>query len=224
MKKEFFVERQGQRFVLYAGLLDEAHEQGLKSITTSLLQIPTEENRHIAICQAVVEMQDGKTFSGIGDASPANVSRPMQTAIIRMAETRAKARALRDAVNVGAAALEELDGGDHQDNAPDYRANPQPGRARLLNNGNNGNGNGNGSSNPNRPAAVAPAPMPAVVQDEGLATEKQLQAIHNLAYKRLFMSEEELQGRVQKSFGVPVEKLTRGDASQLIRSLNENVA
>ncbi len=220
MKKEFFVERQGQRFVLYAGLLDEAHEQGLKSITTSLLQIPTEENRHIAICQAVVELQDGKTFSGIGDASPANVSRPMQTAIIRMAETRAKARALRDAVNVGAAALEELDGGDHQDNAPDNRSNSQPQRTRLV----SGNGNGNGNPNPNRPAAIAPAPMAAVVQDDGLATEKQLQAIHNLAYKRLFMSEEELQGRVQKSFGVPVEKLTRGDASQLIRSLNENVA
>lgn len=218
MKKEFFVERQGQRFVLYAGLLDEAHEQGLKSITTSLLQIPTEENRHIAICQAVVEMQDGKNFSGIGDASPANVSRPMQTAIIRMAETRAKARALRDAVNVGAAALEELDGGDHQDNASDFRTNTQPQRARLV------NGNGNANPNPTRPIAVAPAPMPTVVQDEGLATEKQLQAIHNLAYKRLFMSEEELQGRVQKSFGIAVEKLTRGDASQLIRSLNENVA
>lgn len=118
MKKEFFVERSGQTFVLYAGLLDEAHTQGLKSITTSLLQIPNEENKMVAICQAIVEMQDGKTFSGIGDASPTNVARPMQTAIIRMAETRAKARALRDAVNVGAAALEELDGGNHQDNDP----------------------------------------------------------------------------------------------------------
>ena len=118
LKKEFFVERSGQQFVLYAGLLDEAHQQELQSITTSLLQIPSDENKQIAICQAIVVMKDGRSFSGIGDASPANVARPMATAIIRMSETRAKARALRDAVNVGAAALEELDSGFDQQEMP----------------------------------------------------------------------------------------------------------
>jgi hypothetical protein len=37
MKKEFIVERQGKAFVLYAGLLDLAHQNGLKSIRTELV-------------------------------------------------------------------------------------------------------------------------------------------------------------------------------------------
>ena len=107
MKKEFIVERDGRTFVLYAGLLDLAHERGLKSITTTLVQIPNELNGHMAICHATVETEQG-TFTGLGDACPTNVTRLMAPHLIRMAETRAKARALRDAVNVGVAAFEEL--------------------------------------------------------------------------------------------------------------------
>jgi hypothetical protein len=112
MRDEFLITRQGKQYVLFAGLLDEAHSRGLNSIDTELIQAPTEENGRVAICKARVEMEDGRTFSGIGDASPENVGRNIMPHIIRMAETRAKARALRDAVNVGATALEELADGD----------------------------------------------------------------------------------------------------------------
>jgi hypothetical protein len=107
MKREFVINRNGKDYVLYAGLLDQAHQQGLKEIKTQLLQAPSSENGQIAICLAEVTTERG-TFTGIGDADPGNVSRMMVTALIRMAETRAKARALRDAVNVGVTALEEL--------------------------------------------------------------------------------------------------------------------
>jgi len=113
VRPEFIVERQGRSFVLYAGLLSLAHDQGLKAIRTRLLQVPSDDNGQVAIVSAEVETERG-TFSGIGDASPANVSRQMVTCLIRMAETRAKARALRDAVNVGVAALEELGDADDQ--------------------------------------------------------------------------------------------------------------
>ncbi len=109
MREEYMIERSGRRFVLYAGLLEEAHTRGLRSIETELLQVPSSENGEVAIARAVVRTEDGK-FSGIGDASPGNVGRAIQPHIIRMAETRAKARALRDAINVGVTALEELDG------------------------------------------------------------------------------------------------------------------
>lgn len=124
MKKEFLTERNGRTFVLYAGLLDLAHERGLKAITTTLVQIPSDLNGQMAIVHATVETSQG-TFTGLGDAAPDNVSRMMVPHLIRMAETRSKARALRDAVNVGVTALEEL--GDvnadtHEDEEPGQRA------------------------------------------------------------------------------------------------------
>src|ERR1035437_6560858 len=105
--KKFIMDRQGKSFVLYAGLLDLAHRSGLKRITTTLLQAPSPENQQTAICHAVEEMDRG-VFGGIGDANPANAGKMIAMHAIRMGETRAKARALRDALNVGGAAYEEL--------------------------------------------------------------------------------------------------------------------
>lgn len=123
MKKEYIITRQGKDFVLYEGLLDEAHQQGLKRISTTLIQIPHEDNGNIAVVGAEVETAKG-VFAGIGDASPANVNRMIVPHLIRMAETRAKARALRDAVNIGVTAVEEL--GDFDDNGDEPNSRPAP--------------------------------------------------------------------------------------------------
>jgi hypothetical protein len=97
--------------VTYQGLLSKAHDEGLKAIRTELLQIPDESNARTAIAKAIVETAKG-SFEGLGDASPENVTSFLTPHLIRMAETRAKARALRDAVNVGVVSFEELDGED----------------------------------------------------------------------------------------------------------------
>lgn len=107
MKREYIIERQGKQFVLYEGLLDEAHQQGLRRISTTVIQVPSEINGQTAIIGAEVETERG-LFSGIGDACPSNVNRMIVPHLIRMAETRAKARALRDAVNIGVTSVEEL--------------------------------------------------------------------------------------------------------------------
>lgn len=93
----------------YAGLLARAHEEGLKCVRTELVQSPEPNNGRVAIVLATVETTRG-TFTGIGDANPDNVNARIAPHLLRMAETRAKARALRDAVNIGMVALEELGG------------------------------------------------------------------------------------------------------------------
>lgn len=111
MESRFISQLSGRDFVQYGGLLDTAHKKGLKSIRTTLIQMPEEANGHTAICYAeVVLLQDGveKVFTGIGDASPRNVSRNIAPHLVRMSETRSKARALRDAINVGMCSVEEL--------------------------------------------------------------------------------------------------------------------
>jgi hypothetical protein len=105
---KFLVNLSGRDYPLFAGILNEAHERGLQSITVELIQIPTAENDHTAIMQATVTMKDGSQFSDFGDASPRNTNARIATALLRMASTRAKGRALRDAINVGQTMLEEL--------------------------------------------------------------------------------------------------------------------
>ena len=193
MKREFVVERQGKAFVLYAGLLEEAHAQGLKSIRTSLLQIPDESNGNVAICQAEVVTEKG-TFTGLGDASPANVARAMQCCLIRMAETRAKARAMRDAVNIGAVALEELGGEVEGDEAEFEDAPVAP------------------------PTPVGPrSPVTGINGD--LATPAQVRAIYMIGRDQHAMSENQMDERSVSLYGAPPTELTKKQASELITTL-----
>jgi hypothetical protein len=124
MDRRYVIQREGKDFALYAGLLDLAHERGLLSIETVLVQLPTEANGNVAVVQATVRLSDAqgvlRTFQGIGDAAPGNVNRMMAPHILRLAETRAKARALRDAVNVGEALAD-----DPSDDAPEPSAAPR---------------------------------------------------------------------------------------------------
>lgn len=97
--------------VTYQGLLSRAHEEGLKRVTTELVQVPSDANDRTAIAKASVETGKG-VFEAFGDANPGNVNSFIVPHLIRMAETRAKARALRDAVNVGILSAEEVTGED----------------------------------------------------------------------------------------------------------------
>jgi len=121
------INRQGRDFVLYWGLLDAAHRAGMRSIFTTLVQAPSSTNGGIAIVHATVEFDWG-SYTGIGDADDKNVNRNIAPAKIRMAETRAKARALRDALNVNMVAVEEMADlpGDKQPDDPAPRSDSTP--------------------------------------------------------------------------------------------------
>jgi hypothetical protein len=125
------INRQGKDFVLYAGLLDAAHRAGLQGISTSLVKYPGTGSEG-AIVHATAHFPWG-SFDGIGDADPSNVSRNIAPHLTRMAETRAKARALRDALNIGMVAMEEMGGDD-----PDYNKAAHPVQQNRLGNGSSG--------------------------------------------------------------------------------------
>jgi predicted amidohydrolase YtcJ len=193
VREEYMIERQGKRFVLYAGLLEEAHSRGLRSIETDLLQVPADENGEVAIVRAIVRTEDGK-FTGIGDASPQNVNRTIAPHVIRMAETRAKARALRDAINVGVTAFEELggeDGGEVVDGSPQVFDQDQGARAQREES-----------------------------RGELPATKKQLNYLEALISDVV----DDGVDRFEEMVGKPVNELTREEASEWISRLSGRAA
>ena len=195
MREEYMIERQGKRFVLYAGLLEEAHSRGLRSIETDLLQVPDAGNGEVAIVKAVVRTEDGK-FTGIGDASPENVNRNIAPHVIRMAETRAKARALRDAINVGVTAFEEL-GGPGEDGASEVVESPRD--------------------------SARPAARVQENRGELPATKKQLNYLEALITD---VVDDEGGGmdKFEEMVGKPLGELTREEASEWISRLSGKAA
>lgn len=107
-KVKMFITLKGKNFVLYEGLLNEFHKNGGDSIQTELVQ--TEMNgQAFFVFKAVVSGAKG-VFTGYGDACKGNVNPMVAPHMMRMAETRAKARALRDYNNIGTCSVEELGG------------------------------------------------------------------------------------------------------------------
>ncbi|HLM78334.1 MAG TPA: hypothetical protein VK361_08110 [Rubrobacteraceae bacterium] len=200
MREEYMIERHGRRFVLYAGLLDEAHARGLRSIETELLQVPSPENGEVAIARAVVRTEEGK-FSGIGDASPDNVGKTIRPHIIRMAETRAKARALRDAINVGVAALEELDG-EPEEITPAREQQNQVQQSSVA------------------PRTAREENKDELPKEALPATRKQLNYLEALIADVV----EDGTAKFEEMVGKPVSKLTRGEASEWIGRLSGRAA
>ncbi|MDD4356325.1 MAG: SWIM zinc finger domain-containing protein [Smithellaceae bacterium] len=108
LDERFITRIKAKEFVLYSGLLDLAHQKGLRKIVVEPVQYPTKDNKLEAICKATVQSVDGELFVEIADANPLNVNRMVAEHILRVAATRAKARALRDFTNIGMTCLEEL--------------------------------------------------------------------------------------------------------------------
>ena len=225
-------------FVLYAGLLDVAHQKNLISVDVELIQFPSDDNKQTAICKATVKTFDGKTFSDIGDADLTNCNSKVAKHRIRMASTRAKARAFRDMDNIGLTALEEL--GDFNEvigNKPHAHApsdNVKAFTKPII------------KSVP----VVATEPVPAIVKEAPVAadtktrktkavkpgngngngngetkqekvhlmSEAQKSALYNLSRRR-GISTMDIESRCMEKYGVSVEQLTSNNAGEFIRYL-----
>ena len=92
-----------------SGLLAMAHEQGLIELKAEFIAVTDT----LALAAAYAVFKDGwKFWWDAADATPNNVRAQVKAHFARMALTRAKARALRDALNIGMVSLEELGGID----------------------------------------------------------------------------------------------------------------
>ena len=192
--ERFIVDLKGKQFVTYEGLLDLAHQEGLISIEVELLQVPSKDNGMIAIAKATAKTKD-KVFMDIGDAGPNSVNSMITPHIIRMASTRAKARALRDLTNIGMTAIEEL--GDSSEIDINNTSNTEPIKEFKSDSG-----------------------KQAIV-DNSLATDRQIKAIYAIAKNKSY-TEESLENYVKSAYNKDsIKELNRQEASDVIRMLNE---
>ena len=226
----FMTTIQGRDFVVYSGLLDLAHQHGLLKLEVEPLQIPTKENGHVAICRAVATSKDGRVFSDIGDADTSNVNRKIAPHILRMASTRAKARALRDLANIGITCLEEL--GEMEDvlggngnsstrrkprkSTSDAAANSQP----STNTNPTSNRKEEKKSVPQEPPSKR-KPTEKTDSSTPRMSEAQKRAISNLARRR-GLTDADVEQMATESFGMPLENLNPRDAASLIRLLQQS--
>jgi hypothetical protein len=102
---KWVVKIHGQETIRYPGLLAMAHEQGLIELKAEFISV----TETLALAAAYAMFKDGRKFWDAGDATPSNVRVQVKAHFARMALTRAKARALRDALNIGLVSLEELE-------------------------------------------------------------------------------------------------------------------
>lgn len=232
----FMTNIKGKDFVLYAGVLDLATQQGLLKLEVELLQYPSKENGNEAICRAVAVGKSGQVFSDIGDANPGNCHSMIAKHLIRMASTRAKGRALRDMCNIGIACLEELaDFDDVIGSTKPKKASPKKTAGKTS-----------GKASPAKVAAkkktpVKDVPKPKAKPKQPKASTKeepnpapddqdnstqpkmslaQKKAIFNLSRRR-GISVEELEKMALDTYECALENLNSKDASVFIRNLQQ---
>lgn len=116
-KDKYILNIKGKEAISANGLIALGHEKGLRKLTTKVLQLPGKDNNMCCIVQAnligygyspidkkLIEVE----FSAIGDASPSNCSSMVAAAFIRMAETRAVGRVLRNYTDIGMLCSDEI--------------------------------------------------------------------------------------------------------------------
>ena len=192
--EKFIVNLQEKQFVTYEGLLDLAHQKGLKGIETELIQTPNKDNNNTCIVKAIAKLEDG-AFHGIGDANTSNVGAFVAKHIIRMAETRAKARALRDLTNIGMTAIEELEG-DNEDKPSNEYSNNKKSNTKPV--------------DKDKQAII----------DNSLATDNQLRYLDKLTKDKGF--ESMMDSYIKETYGKDARKaLSKAEASKIINMLQD---
>ena len=251
LDERFVTTIENRDFVLYAGLLDLGHQKGILKIDVEPLQLPTAENGHMAICKATVLSKSGEVFTDVGDANPQNCHPRVAKHLLRMASTRAIARALRSMTNVGMTALEEIsdfgeiiDINENRDTGKLPQARPKkiarvekkeiksiPQKQEPAAQANQDSppptqaapqsGNGNRATETKKADGNGNGRGKTKQETAPKISSAQANAIANLSRRR-GISVEDLEKMSTDAFGVKVEHLSQKDASSLIRQLQQS--
>jgi hypothetical protein len=104
-QRSWFVQIHGVEAIRFEGLRTLAEDAGLRSLVTIVITATPD----FAVCQSTATFADGRVFTDIGDATPDNVAaKGLRPHFVRIAATRAAARALRRALNISQVAVDEL--------------------------------------------------------------------------------------------------------------------
>jgi predicted nucleic acid-binding Zn finger protein len=235
LDERFITTVEGQEFVKYPGLLDLAHQKSLLKIEVEALQFPTKDNANVAICKATVVSKSGETFTDIGDANPLNCSSKVSKHLLRMASTRAIARALRSFTNIGMTCLEEV--ADFKDVEP---AKPTKKTRKTSTKKSNGNGakdktdpktkstakndpddkSGNTPDKENDGKKTSSEESTSSESKGPSMSEAQKRALMNLSRRR-GISIEEVEKMSMEKYQLPLEELSSKSASEFIRHLQQ---
>lgn len=202
---------EGKDFVKYPGLLDLAHQKGIYTIEVDPIQLPCKDNEYFAICKATVVAHSGETFTDLGDANPNNCNSRVSKHLLRLASTRAIARALRSFTNIGMTCLEELSDVDEvtgNGSGNNKKSTVKKKQAKQVN------------AEKGKPSAPAQKEDAPVTDIKPKMSDAQKRAIYNLS-KRRGMSDEDLEAMSAEIYGVTVEFLSSKEASSFIRELQQ---
>jgi hypothetical protein len=246
LDERWIIEIEGSQFVKYAGLLDYAHQIGISSIEVEPLQLPTKDNGNFAICKATVVSKLGESYTDIGDSNPSNCNAKVAKHLLRLASTRAIARALRSFTNVGLTALEELADLNDVLGNDSAKVKPKAGKTtgkkskpakatelktkpdqwdssgkpasqdNQIETDNTGDSSGNKLNGGNGNAGS----KTLAAGKQPAMSEAQKRAIYNLSRRR-GISVEDLEQMSVDAYGVAVENLSSKDASAFIRNLQQ---
>jgi len=97
----------GQDYVVLAGLWRLATKKGIKHTRVHAVQVPSDANQNNATVMFEVEFLDETSFSALGNSNSNNCKDIYKNYVLTMAESRAKARACRDALNIQICSDEE---------------------------------------------------------------------------------------------------------------------
>lgn len=99
------------------GLIALAHEKGIKSMKTKIIQFPSQENQFTCIASTTVIGYDWNPmtqkveeveYEDFADANPNNCTSMTKNSFIRMASTRSVGRALRKYTNIDMVCSDEI--------------------------------------------------------------------------------------------------------------------